>query len=441
MTRKSENILINDNLKYKKLLPRYKKFLKLLSNKYPVVENQEFSNLVNFKTNKDIPRHSWFTYKQGYSGKLISKLLIEEKPSKKHYVLDPFAGVGTTNVVAQNLGYKSIGLDINPVATFAAGVKTSVFSVSEVRKIKKMIKDYSYKHNSSFIPNSSLLETSFKKESFRKLMHIKGFFESIKNKKVRSFFKLAYLSIIENVSTRIKDGNGLKIVKNKRAIKDVYGYYLDRCKSMLEDIRSNNSGETPILINGSLISENNFRKIKNKKVGIVIFSPPYANCFDYCEVYKLELWMGGFVNRQEDFKEYRRMAVRSHVNSSFDHHVKYRNVKVNLIADLISSFNIWNKNIPAMIRGYFDDMTEVFKNLQLLMIKGAKCFIVVANSGYKGVLVPTDLLLSDISSQYGFKTLKIIYARKMRASSQQMNDLHNGYKNLMRESIVVLEKK
>ena len=75
------------------------------------------------------------------------------------------------------------------------------------------------------------------------------------------------------------------------------------------------------------------------------------------------------------------------------------------------------------------------------MIKGAKCFIVVANSGYKGILVPTDLLLSDIAANNGFKSVKIIYARKIRASSQQMKELHDDYKNLMRESIVVLEKK
>jgi hypothetical protein len=94
-----------------------------------------------------------------------------------------------------------------------------------------------------------------------------------------------------------------------------------------------------------------------------------------------------------------------------------------------------------MIAGYFDDMTETFKRLQHLMIKGAKCYIVVANSGYKGVLVPTDLLLADIAEMNGFKTVGVIYARKIRASSQQMRELHDTYEDLMRESIVVLEKK
>lgn len=441
MVRKSEDKLIKDQFRYKKLRPQYLNVLDALSKKYPVVEDPMFSDLVNFKTNKEVPRHNWFTYKQGYSEKLVRELLLEEKPSKKDFVLDPFAGVGTTNVVAQNSGYKSIGFDINPVATFAAKVKTTVFAKREVNEIEESIISFSHRKRSQFIPDSPLLKTSFSKDTFDKLMRIKGFFESLENKHVRSFFKLAYLSIVEDVSNRLKDGNGIKIVRDKKIVEDIYGYYVDRCKAMLGDVHKLNSGEEPIMLNGSLILERDFEKIKGKKVGFVIFSPPYANCFDYCEVYKLELWMGDFVRKYEDFKKYRNMALRSHVNSRFDHHIKNKDSQVDLIAEIISCFNIWNKNIPDMIRGYFDDMAETFQKMQALMVKGARCFVVVANSGYKGILVPTDLLLVDIAAKNGFKPVKIIYARKIRASSQQMKELHNGYKNLMRESIVVLEKK
>lgn len=181
--------------------------------------------------------------------------------------------------------------------------------------------------------------------------------------------------------------------------------------------------------------------MQGNKIGMVVFSPPYANCFDYFEVYKLEMWMGGFVNSYSDFKIYREQAIRSHVNSKFDHHIKHSNDSVDIIAGIISCFNLWNKNIPDMLRGYFDDMTEIMKILHEMMITGSKCFIVVANSGYKGVLVPTDLLLAEIAEKIGFNVKKLIYARKMRASSQQMEELHDNYDELMRESIIELEKK
>jgi len=432
----AENIIKNGKL-HKLIAPKYVQLIDDLSRKYKVTEDAYFSELVNFKQNKEIPKHSWFIYKQGYSESLVKELISREKPSKKYYVLDPFSGVGTTNVVAQSLGYKSIGFDINPVATFAATVKTSHFSDSEIAEIRRYIKNF-VPRRSKAIPDSPLLVKSFTDKTFDSLMSVKGFCEDISNKKVSNFFKLAYLSIVEECSNRLKDGNGIKIAKNKKIINDVSGLFLKKAAMMLSDLSSSNYSQNALIIDGSL--NNNFKEIRDKKIGIVIFSPPYANCFDYCEVYKMELWMGDFVQAYGDFKQYRDLAVRSHVNATFNHAVKYKNPKVDLIADTVSCFNVWNKNIPDMIRGYFDDMTQIFEKLYASMVKGSKCFIVVANSGYRGILVPTDLLFADIGKQIGFKNVDIIHARKMRASSQQMKDLNGRYGTLMRESIVVLEK-
>jgi len=439
MPRKSEPKLIKSKARYEELLPKYLEILRHLNQKYLIHKNPEFSALVNFKTNKSIPKHNWFDYKQGYSAEMVRKILMEDKPDNSTYVLDPFVGVGTTSVVAQSLGYKSIGFDINPVATFAAEVKTAHFSKDEIKEIEDKIRAFK-PTNTKKRPNSTLLETSFEASVFDKLMNVKGFYESIENPKVRSFFKLAYLSILEDCSIRVKDGNGIKLVPDKNYVRDVYNYFLNKCNTMLFDLKQYNHEEESCLINGSILNDGQFNKFMNRRIGEVIFSPPYANCFDYCEVYKLEIWMGDFVSEYSDFREYRDQAIRSHVNSTFDHSIKNFNEKVDIIAELISCFNIWNKNIPDMIRGYFDDMTETLRRLKMLMISGAKCYIVVANSGYKGVIVPTDLLLADVAEELGFKVLNMIYARKIRASSQQMKELHNSYDNLMRESVVVLER-
>ena len=92
-----------------------------------------------------------------------------------------------------------------------------------------------------------------------------------------------------------------------------------------------------------------------------------------------------------------------------------------------------------MLRGYFDDMFEILKRQATLLVKNGKCFIVVANSGYKGIIVPTDLLICDIAEKVGYKVNNIYYARKIRASGQQNTDLHLNYDKVMRESIIELE--
>ena len=92
------------------------------------------------------------------------------------------------------------------------------------------------------------------------------------------------------------------------------------------------------------------------------------------------------------------------------------------------------------LRGYFDDMRVLLADLKECLADGDKCFIVVANSGYKGILVPTDLLLADIAKDIGYSVNNIFSARKIRSSSQQMHILNSEYDNLMRESIIEIQK-
>lgn len=325
------------------------------------------------------------------------------------------------------------------MAILATEVKTHCFSNEAISDIETNITNFYLPIRKSEIENSKVVSTSFTPETLEILLKIKWFIETIEKQFVQKFFLLALISILDDCSLKVKDGNGLKFKKNVTPLPDLVKHFLDKCKKMIADIKEIKHSEESISVFGSMIIDEYFEKVKDKKIGLCLFSPPYANCFDYCEVYKLEFWLGGFVKTYNDFEKYRSIAMRSHVNSKFDHSILNFNEKVDLIADIVSTFNVWNKNIPDMLRGYFDDMFELLKNLKQVLIKEAKCYIVVANSGYKGILVPTDLLIADIAKNLGYSVNNIFCARKIRSSSQQMQCLNGGYDNLMRESIIEIQ--
>jgi len=441
MSRISENKIVLDTDNHSSLIKDYEKILTRLIEKYEFVTRLEYKNLVNFSTNKGIPIHNWYDYKHGYARELIASILKDAKPDKNLYVLDPFCGVGTTNLVAKELGFNSIGTDINPMAYFASKVKLDDYSGNDINEIKTILSNFDKSKKWEFNEKPKVVESSFIEEKLESLQRIKGYIDSIRHVKAKNLLMIAYLSIIEDASIRVKDGNGLKLKKNKKQIEDIYKYFFFRCNQMLNDIENTSySNETNHLFyNSSILIDSTLESLKDKKVGISIFSPPYANCFDYCEVYKLEFWLGGFVDSYKGFSKYRSIAMRSHVNSKFDHTIQNQLPDVDTIAKLISTYNIWNKNIPDMLRGYFDDMFEILKRQATLLVKNGKCFIVVANSGYKGIMVPTDLLICDIAEKVGYKVNNIYYARKIRASGQQNTDLHLNYDKVMRESIIELE--
>lgn len=417
-------------------LPDYQRIIERLVSKYNVVDGSYYEGLVNFKANLVVPKHKWYDYKQGYSELLVKHIIDEAKPLKEHYILDPFCGVGTTNLTSVNRGYKTIGFDINPMAILTAKAKTHHYTPKEIALIKKYLESFTLPDSKVEIEGGRVIETSFTEDVLDILLKIRFFVDGINNDAVQDFFRLALISIIDKCSLKIKDGNGLKFKKNYKAVPDLVRLYLDKASEMLSDIRMSNEDKENKIILGSMITEEAFNKVKDMPIGLCVFSPPYANCFDYCEVYKLEFWIGGFVKSYDDFERFRSIALRSHVNSKFSHEFSNSNKDVDTIASLISSFNIWNKNIPDMIRGYFDDMESMIKNLSKILVNKAKCYIVVANSGYKGILVPTDLLLAEIAEKYGYKVCNIYHARKIRSSSQQMHILNTNYNNLMRESVI-----
>ena len=443
MARTSENKVVLDIENHSMFLNDYRKIISRLIDKYDFDLSNDFKDLVNFHTNKEIPIHSWFDYKQGYARNLISQILDKVKLKEDSYVFDPFCGVGTTNLVAKEYGYDSIGIDINPIAYFASKVKLDNYSLNETNQIRSLLDSFYSSTKWKFKEKPKVVNSSFLKEKLDSLQRIKGFIDNQNNQKAKNIMLLAYLSIIEDVSIRVKDGNGLKLKKNKRQIDNVYEYFLLKCNKMLNEISetSYTKKTNHIFFNSSILNDGTFKSISDKKIGISIFSPPYANCFAYCEVYKLEFWLGEFVNDYKGFAKYRSMAMRSHVNSKFNHTIYNSLSDVDKIAKLISTYNIWNKNIPDMLRGYFDDMYMTLERQSKILVKGGKCFIVVANSGYKGIMVPTDLLICDIAENLGYKVNKIYYARKIRASGQQTSDLHINYDKLMRESIIELELK
>ena len=437
--RESESKQIVNQEMFEATLSGYQHIINRLTSKYTVVDGSQFENLVNFKTNLTLRKHKWYDYKQGYSERLVKYIIDKEQPSHDYFILDPFCGVGTTNLTSIDSGYNTIGFDINPMAVLASEAKLHYYTTEERELIKEFISNFCLPSEKVHIDAGRVIQTSFSEDVLDVLLRIRFFVDNIGNDYVQKFFRLALISIIDKCSLKVKDGNGLKFKKNYTPVPSVPKLYIEKCKEMLSDILLSNNNQNSYIHFGSMITDDAFQKVESNEIGLCVFSPPYANCFDYCEVYKLEFWIGGFVKSYQDFERYRNLALRSHVNSKFSHVFSNENNDVNTIANLISSFNIWNKNIPDMIRGYFDDMEKMLENLSRILVDKAKCYIVVANSGYKGILVPTDLLLSEIAEKYGFEVCNIYYARKIRSSSQQMQVLNTDYSNLMRESVIELQ--
>ena len=420
---------------------------------------ESFRNQVHFQLANQTPVQRWFPYREGYSLKLVNAFIKELKI--KGNTFDPFSGSGTTLLASRIADLNSFGVDVNPISVLVAKVENEQYASKDVIQVEvelKKLKDIE-KSKEIFQTSFDLAEKVFNQEILQALLQFKQHIKAIQHEKTKMVLFVAWLSIIEDVSNIKKEGNGIKYKNRKRTpngyiniekerwenekfpdnkFSFVKTNFSNRLEMILSDLKFNygKCDKKPNIYKGSCLE---FDKYFSDEIELTFFSPPYCNCFYYFEIHKIELWLGEFVSEKEEFRKLRNTGFRSNTNSLNHKLIIYRNEYLENLISLFEPQKLWNNNIPNVVRGYFDDMYTLLNKLYRQTTKNGYIGIVVGNSAYSGVIIPTDSLIAEIAREIGFKVKSIFVTRHLTTSSQQKQGLEY-LKNYLRESIVLLER-
>ena len=427
-------------------------FILGLESRYEVVNSFEhYNSLVNFSKNKNAPVHEWFKYREGFAGVLIDELIDDSNLQKDDMVVDPFVGSGTTLVSSVSKGFDAIGIDVNPMSAVISKVKSTSYLDEDLNRVSEFLNELPSLVKNQDEPIVEPVSKYFPIENYKTLKKIYTLIERIKSSKEFDILFCGYLSIIEECSNRRRDGNGLKTVVTK--IDDVLMYYVEKVNKIVMDIKSvsNNYKANSYVFAGSSSNMSSMieqvKSLNGRQVGSIIFSPPYANSFDYFESYKLELILGGFVSGSKKIDDYRSTAVRSFIGGEKENSADYFvNILSKEIEDAIPAKeaetgkkDARTRKVPQMIKGYFTDMGKIVNECYKSLRKDGKCYIVIDQSSYIGKVVPSDLLVAYLAEKSGFNVLKIIECRTAKTSGQQISKFPY-LREMLRESIIVLQK-
>lgn len=379
--------------------------------------------------NAELPRHRWYRFKEGFSAGLVENFVREYLPDNRSgRLLDPFLGSGTTAVEGARLGHIIDGIETNPFMAFMAEVKTRDYSRAgdiegaALRCLQLRARSSTFKipDDTTLVERKGLDKWILNRSVARRFEQLRTAISEVEPVRVRDLLFFALLSSIEDAANAKKDGKCWRYKSNWQGLA-LNGQTLDEAFAtqvirFSEDITAN-----PRLKGSANVIRGDARVMVGLKSNAlqydgVLTSPPYLNSFDYTDIYRPEMLLMQAASNATGLRKLRFKTLRSHVQVAWKSSAPLDCPLLHKKIREIDSAGLWSGRIPDMINAYFVDLDLVVEQCALRLKPGATAGFVVADSAYCGVVIPVDLILSEIFERRGFTVKKISLFRQTRGN-------------------------
>ncbi len=385
------------------------------------------STLGTFSPNKIEPIHRWYSYLEGYSSILVDSIIQEIGPDKLSSVYDPFCGTGTTSLVAAKYGVDSYYSETNPFMRLV--IDSKINNVKKLREngigsvnLKKLlnsIRNYNYSMSFQKI-NYNGFEKFFDEDVLEKLLNIKTIISNIPDIETRQIALILLCSIVVQSSKMIRQGDLRVAKKDEKAVhdKDVFSNYITKLQQAIADI--DDIKTAPIYNETHCLSDDAKDNPANNLFDCVITSPPYLNGTNYIRNTKLELKLADFIMSETDLPQFHSKGIIAGINNVS----KRRSCSTSnpYAQDIINKLEkvAYDKRIPIMIAGYFNDMEKVIERLSYSIKNNGYFIMDIGDSQFAGIHVPTHEILSQICKNYGFELYEEQVLRNRRSKNNMV---------------------
>ena len=341
-----------------------------------------------------------------YPAKFIAEIprtLIANLPiPTKTAVLDPFCGSGTALTEAQQQGFSSVGIDLNPIACLISRVKISPLVLGFERLAAKITNAARENRDPERweIPN---LDHWFKSDIQEAVAALVQEIRTCDIKEAEDALLLALSSILVRVSNQESDTRYAAVEKPIKK-KQVFDLFLTACGKIKKAL-----AERDWRLQPSNVIEGDTLKIDPAQVGmpvgIVVTSPPYPNAYEYWLYHKYRMWWLGYDPLSVKTQE---IGARAHFFKR-NHHTE----------------------------GHFwDQMRRAFKLIDAVLVpSGFVCFV-IGRSRIHGRIINNADIIQKIAEE---KKMDLI-SRFDRVISANRKSFNLSHANIKTETIIVFQK-
>jgi tRNA G10 N-methylase Trm11 len=408
--------------------------------------------------------HGWYRFVLSFPPHLVRDYIKEFGLDQNSVLLDPFCGTGTTLVESKLLGVKSVGLEANSFAHFAASVKLNwnidadqllnrcrdiAYTALEILRLQG-IDDHNL--SSGTLPKKlklrsldpatekMLLANSISPLPLHKTLIL---IDCLKELEKEPFYNHALLALGNAMVYKISNLHfGPEVgVRNPKKDARVIDSWLEEVEKIVSDLKQVADGKH----HESRVYFGDAREIGNIipacSIDAVITSPPYPNEKDYTRTTRLESVLLGFIKTKEELRALKKTLVRSNTRGVYkednDDEWVLNHPEIQKIADEIEKRRIalekdsgFEKLYGRVTKLYFGGMARHLADLRKLLRPGAQLAYVVGDqASYLRVKIRTGELLAEIAMALGYELVRIDLFRTRIATAT---------KEQLREEVVIL---
>lgn len=396
----------------------------------------------------ELPFQNWRRFKEAFAPELIAQA-VQQSSVRVRACLDPFGGSGTTALACQFLNIHPVTIEVNPFLADLIEAKLSRYSCDALARDFGAIVRRSRWNDAqadelfgdapaTFLEPGVNGRWIFDRDVAERIAKISRAIERVKTDSHRRLFKVLLGGILVDVSNVVVSGKGRRYRRGLRGSRNPQGVDLAFRASVRRAITEIHTYDRRPHRSYEVVRAD-CRSVSHRprSYELAVFSPPYPNSFDYTDVYNVELWTLGYLKSSEMNQALRRSTLSSHVQISRDYlqpPVGSKKLDQTLRKLRNIQGTLWNRWIPDMVGSYFADMLGVLTSIRHALTTRGAVWVVVGDSRYGGVQIPTASIIGELASQASLRVQSISPFRSMRVSPQQ-GGLHE-----LDESLLVLRK-
>lgn len=414
---------------------------------------------------EDYSVHDWYRFVLSYPPHLVRDYLTRFRVDSSTTVLDPFCGTGTTLVECRKLGIGSVGIEANPMPSFACRVKLDwdVDPDDLLRHAQKIAEIATDRLEDEGLPEGGdlplfdakprklragtmlrtlpqhledlLLTDSISPVPLHRTLLLLDVLQEYKDKRLSGHERLALAKALVFSISNLDFGPEVGVGKAKSDVPAVT-LWLHAVQGMVSDLRAVRKWPSAEGVVYHADARQMLRVLRPDSIDAVITSPPYPNEKDYTRTTRLESVLLGFIRSKQDLRALKQDLVRSNTRGVYvrdrDDLFVADHDGIQDIAEAIEERRIalkktsgFEKLYARVTKLYFGGMARHLSELRSVLRPGAHLAYVVGDqASYLRVMIRTGQLLASIAESLGYEVegIDLFRTRLATATKEQLRE-------------------